>query len=141
MEYDFEKLGREIASGELLGSTTPDETAGDIARKLIVTGVMSTKARQDPRLTVAASCRGVLAAVMFHNQDLGRAAVAILKHVAEISEQTHIDPGELMTWSMEGIAAIAKLGGVDATGAVETAIEEKFQGAGGVFGDICRKPP
>ena len=138
-EYDFEKLAREIVASRLAELEKAPQAAGEIAKKIIVAAVQSTKVRQDPHLTVCAVCRGVLGGMLLINKNLPEAAVKVLQEMPAISHDVHLDPGDLMTWGMEGIASVCRMAGEGARHDVQVAIEESFMGAGEVFSEICRK--
>lgn len=138
-EYDFEKLSREIVLSRLKDDPQAPQAAGEIARQMIVAGVQSTKVRQDPHLTVSAACRGVMSGMLLMEKDLPRTAVEILKQMPSISHEVPIDTGDLMTWCIEGIAAVSALAGLPMQSSVQEAIEESFMGAGEVFRSACSK--
>ncbi len=141
-EYDFEKLSREIIVSRLGPVENTPAASAEIARKIIVAAVLSTKERQDPRLTVAAVCRGIIDGLLLLNKDLAQPAVALLKLMHEIANEVPLDPADLMTWAMEGIAAAAATSGAQAQQAIQASIDETFMGAGEVFSRLCerRKP-
>lgn len=139
-EYDFEKLAREIVVSRLGSLAKAPEAAAEIAKKIIVAGVRSTKVRQDPRLTVSLVCRGVLSGMLVLDKDLGETAVRVLREIPLIAHEVPLDPGDLMTWAMEGIASVAHLAGQDARLDIQGRIEESFLGAGAVFARLCERP-
>jgi hypothetical protein len=136
--YDFEKLAREIAAGRLkpLGDNV-GPGAAEVARETLVASLKSTAQKQDPRLTVAAVCRGILGGLLLNGQPLAPAAVAIMKELGNVSHDVPVTPEDLMTWAMEGFAQIAVVSGPEASQTMETAIEESFMGAGSVFAEAC----
>ncbi|MDE2142783.1 MAG: hypothetical protein KGJ84_10260 [Elusimicrobia bacterium] len=138
MEYDFEKLGREIVVSHCAGVADPYAVAGEAARKIAVAAVTSTRAAQDPRLTVAAVCRGVAAGMLILEKELPKTAVALLTQMGTVAQETNLDPADCMSWAMEGIAPIAKLAPGGAADAVRSAIDESFMGAGEVFEQLAR---
>lgn len=133
MEYDFEKLAREIVTSRLQEIESAPEVCGEIARKIIVAAVRGTKVRQEPRATVAAVCRGVMGGMLLLGKDLPRTAVCVLQQMAEISHELQFDPSDLMTWGMEGLAGVLPMAGPQAEHAVEEAVERAFMGAGETF--------
>lgn len=138
MEYDFEKLGKEIVVGRFKGVADPYALAGEAARKIAVAAVTSTRQRQDPRVTVAATCRGVMAGMVLIEKELPKTAIALLTQMAAVAQEAHLDPADCMTWAMEGIAPVVKLAHGGAADQVSAAIEENFMGAGQVFEGILR---
>ena len=138
MEYDFEKLAREIVIEKLKDSSDPPALAAEVVRQIAVAGLAGANGRQEPRVTVAAACRGAMAGMLLHEKDLAKTAVAMLAQMAAIAEESHLDPGECMTWAMEGIAPVVKMAPGVAADAVGTAIEESFMGAGEVFAVMLR---
>ncbi len=71
-------------------------------------------------------------------KDLPRTAVALLRQMATVAQETNLDPAECMTWAMEGIAPVVKVAPGGAADSVRAAIEENFMGAGEVFESIVR---
>ena len=138
MEYDFEKLGQEIVVSRFTALEAPYSLAGEAARKIAVAAVTSTRATQDPHLTVASVCRGVAAGMLLLEKDLPKTAVALLSQMAAVAAETNLDPSDCMSWGMEGIAPIAKLAPGGAADAVRFAIDEAYMGAGEVFEQLVR---
>jgi hypothetical protein len=137
-EYDFEKLAKEIVLERLRDLPNPPAGAGEIALKIAVPAVTSTRMRQDPRLTVSATCRGVMAGMLLLEQDLGQTAVSLLSQMATISQAADLDPADCMTWAMEGMAPVCRLAPGGTGEAVGHAIEEHFMGAGDIFRELVR---
>jgi|SRR5579883_2081399 len=138
-EYDFEKLAREIVTSRLPGVKDPAHAAAEVARKMLVTAVKGTAQRQAPRLTVLAVCRGVMDGMLILNQGLADPAIRILQMVPDVANEAALDPGELMTWAMEGIAAVAATAGAQAQQEIQAKIDESFMGAGEVFSSLCQQ--
>jgi hypothetical protein len=138
MEYDFEKLAKEIVIEKLKDAEDSPALAAEVAHKLVVSGLAGTDGRLDPRATVAAACRGVMSGMLLIEKDLPKTAVALLNMMALISQEANLDPAECMTWAMEGIAPVAKLTSGETAESIGAAIEENFMGAGQVFEDILR---
>lgn len=133
MEYDFEKLGKEIVVSRFKDLDDPYALAGEAARKIAVAAVTSTRQRQEPRITIAAACRGVMGGMILIEKDLPRTAVSLLDQMAAVANETGLDPAECMTWAMEGIAPIVKVAHGGVADQVRAAIEEHFMGVGEVF--------
>lgn len=138
MEYDFEKLAREIVVGRLRDVEDAPTMASEMARKIVVAAVLSTRSRQDPHLTVADSCRGVMSGMLILEKNMAAAAVALLIQMAFVAQEANLDPADCMTWAMEGIAPVAKLAPGGAVDSIRASIEENFMGAGAVFENILR---
>ena len=135
--YDFEKLAREIVINRLaaLGDKAA-EAAGEEVRKILVPALKGTK--QDPKVTVAAVCRGVMGGLLLLNQDVAKAAAEVLGGLAHVAQEAPVSPEDLMTWAMDGMADVALLAGPEAMHAMESSIEERFMGAGSVFQQACQ---
>lgn len=139
--YDFEKLAREIITQRLekLDDNYTSIAVAEIAKKIIVTAVKSTKVRQSPKVTVTQICRGALNGAMFIGKDLKLAAMDLLRMMPDIALKTNLDPGDLMTWGMEGIAGVMPVAGMEVRSAIRAKIEEEFMGAGDIFSTFCDK--
>ncbi|HVA66778.1 MAG TPA: hypothetical protein VNK24_07625 [Elusimicrobiota bacterium] len=135
--YDFEKLSREIALSRAKESPDSAALAARAAREVIVIAVEGTRFRQEPRTTVKDVCRGVMSGLLISGKRLPDGAVAILRQMAEIADKVHIDPMDLMTWGMEGIASVVVAASREERSAVGGAISDAFMGAGEVFRALC----
>jgi len=140
-EYDFEKLAKEIVLERLRDLPNPPAAAGEIALKIAVPAVTSTRLRQDPRLTVSATCRGVMQGMLILEKDLGETAVSLLTQMAAISQEADLDPADCMVWAMEGMAPVCRLASSHAQDATIHAIEENFMGAGEIFRNLVHTVP
>jgi hypothetical protein len=138
-EYDFEKLAREITASRLKEVVQAPAAAAEIASRIIVSGIASTKQRQNPRLTVLGVCRGVISGMLLGEKDLVATSVEILKKMAHLAQETHQDPADMMTWAMEGIAGVVVIAGPDIKLLVREALENNFMGTGEIFGELCAK--
>ncbi|MBI5882508.1 MAG: hypothetical protein HZB91_05325 [Elusimicrobia bacterium] len=137
-QYDFEPLSREIVVNRLKDSPDPYAAAAKTARDIIIPALKSTLPGQRPKVTTIQVCRGIITGILAINKSVPETAVAILQMTAEIAHEGNIEPGELMTWAMEGIASVMNLAGRDVSWAVESAIESQFTGAGAVFSGFIR---
>lgn len=139
MDYDFEKLAREISAERLKGLENAADGAAEVAAKIIASSIQSTRDKQAPGETVTAVCRGVMAGLTLCGKELPEPAVAILSKMAALAAELNLDPQEMMTWGMAGIADIAVVASAQAPYAVSQAIDAKFMGAGEVFNGLCEK--
>ena len=138
---NFEKLTREIIKSQLKES--PAETAAaaaaDIASKIIVAGVTKTSRRQDPHLTVMGICRGIMSGMLIIDKDLVATSVELVKSMAHLAQETHLDPSEMMTWAVEAIVAVSILGHPDLRADIREALERNFMGTGEVFDGLLAR--
>jgi hypothetical protein len=135
--FDFEKLAKDVVTGRLKDVADVPSAAAEVARKMIVTAVGSTGSAQEPRKTVADVCRGIMGGALLLEKELPPVAVALLGETAVIANELHLDPMEMMTWAMEGIAAVCHMAGAHVEQGVQEAIEQKFMGAGEAFAAAC----
>ena len=138
MEYDFEKLAKEIVVAKLKDAADPVAVAAEVVHKIAVSALAATGGRQEPRLTITAACRGVMGGMLLIEKDLPATAVALLGQMALIAQESNLDPAECMTWAMEGIAPVVKTAPLGSDDAVGAAIEEQFMGAREAFNAILR---
>jgi hypothetical protein len=138
MEYDFEKLAKEIVVEKLKNAQDPASVAGEIVHKIALAALKGTKDRQEPRVTVVAACRGAMAGMVLIEKDLPKTAVALVAQMASIAHESGLDPAECMTWAMEGIAPVVKVAPAGSADAVGDAIEERFMGAREAFNAVLK---
>lgn len=137
-DFNLEKLAKEIVVARMKDLPDAPSAAGLVAAQILAKAVASTQARQAPRDTVVAVCRGLMSGMLLLGKDLPSTAVAILKQINLVAESTQQDPAELMTWALEGIAPVAGIAGRQTRDAVEEAIEAAFMGAGQAFASVCQ---
>ncbi|HXT01047.1 MAG TPA: hypothetical protein VN915_10255 [Elusimicrobiota bacterium] len=138
MEYDFEKLAKEIVVAKLKDVADPAAVAGEVVHKIAVSALKGTQARQEPRVTISAACRGVMSGMVLIEKDLPGTAVALIAQMALIAQESNLDPAECMTWAMEGIAPVVMVAPAGTSDAVGEAIEERFMGAREAFLNILK---
>lgn len=138
MDYDFEKLAKEIVISQLRDSPNAPQAAAQVAHKIVVTAVLNTRVRQDPHLSVSSVCRGIMGGMLILEKDMPATAVALLNQMATIAQESSLDPSDCMTWAMEGIAIVCKISSSNVSNLVREAIEENFMGAGTVFDELLR---
>lgn len=137
-QYNFGQLTKEMIVNRLRDASNAPEAAAEIAKKTIIAGVKSTQAAgQSPKETVKEICYGAMSGLLLIEKNLPQAAVFILRDMAEISNELRLDPSELMTWAMGGIAKIAAVVPREASYDIRAKIDEEYQGVGEVFGKLC----
>lgn len=139
-KFNFGQLTKEMIVSRLKEISDAPGVAAEIARKTIIAGVRATQAsRQDPRETVEEICMGAMSGLLLIEKDLPEGAVRILHSMSEASHELHLDPSEMMTWAMAGIARISALVGPDTRWQIRCAIQEAYMGAGEVFDRLCQE--
>lgn len=137
-KFNFGQLTKEIVVSRLPEISTAPDVAAEIAKKTIVSGVRGTASSgQSAQETVEQICLGAMKGLLLIEKDLPRGATQILQRMAEAANDLHLDPNDLMTWAMRGIAGIAPLVSSDVQWKIREQIEASFQGAGEVFSKLC----
>lgn len=115
------------------------EPAAEIILSSILAGAkdpaVKASAAEFVRQTVTGAVKGLLLAEV----DLSAAALRLLNTAADAAGKSEIDPGEAMTWAIEGIARSAKLIPAPVLQAMKEELEAAFMGVGSVFDDLCRR--
>ena len=132
-EITLERQAREAVAAEL---SKKSGAAAAVMGSLIA---RASRSATDPHAAVVDVCRGGMGALLLAGQDLPASAVQILEILPNLSLMMRSGPEQLMTWVMEGIAAAAAMSSPDVQESIKTRIDEKFMGAGDVFGSFCEK--
>lgn len=139
--YAFDELTKQMVAQQCLGAGGPARAA-DIAAATILAGIRGTRAASAPQ-TAAESVRlitkGMVAGLLVVDGDVAEAGLALLKALAELAQQTHIDPTEMLTWCLEGLAEQSPLVPPAKVSALGSAIDREFMGAGMLFNTLCRE--
>lgn len=114
------------------------EPAAEVLRSAVLAGAkdpsVKAAAGEFIRQTVSGAVKGLLLAEV----DLSAAALKLLNAVAEAANEAGLDPGEAMTWGIEGIARCAKLIPTPVLQAMKEELEAAFMGVGDMFADFCK---
>ena len=137
--FDFGKLTKEMVASRLQEVQNAPSVAADIVKATIVAGVKGTAAwGQDPRQTVAGICEGAMRGLLLIDKDLPAAAGEILARLAGAAQEAALDPQELMTWALEGMARVAPVVPRETVWRMREAIDRRFMGVGEVFDKLCK---
>jgi len=85
--------------------------------------------------------RGAVTALLILDQRLPRGTVHVLKGVDLAASSYELDPGEALTWALEGIADLKRFVPMDALLWISQEIEQEFMGTGQVFKACLAKVP
>ena len=139
--YAFDELTKQMVSQQCHGADAPNRAA-DIAAATILAGIRGTRSVAEPQ-TPAESVRlvtkGMVNGLIVVEGDVASAGIALLKALAELAQQTNIDPTEMLTWCLEGLAEQSPLVPPAKISALSAAIDREFMGAGMLFNELCRK--
>lgn len=141
-KYNFDQLAREMVRSRAAGTPDAPVQAARIARELIVNGIKGTRgaaADQSPHESVRLICKGTISALILLEQKVPEGAVEIMRQLGDAAQELGLDPQEMMTWAMEGVADNAPALSAQQIGAVHSAIDAAFMGAGQVFSELCAK--
>ncbi|MBI4345829.1 MAG: hypothetical protein HY553_03175 [Elusimicrobia bacterium] len=137
---DLGKLAKEIVTNRLKDVEDAPTVAAEVVKKTIVAGVQATKARgEDPHLTVQDVVQGALLGLILIEKDVVAATTAILGRLSEAAQEVHIDPQEMLTWALEGVAKLTPLVERDVLYRIRVAADKQFMGVGEVFDKLCAK--
>lgn len=141
-KYDFDDLTRAMVAERCRGAKDAAELAANIACQTIVAGLKGVRAaggEQGAAESVRLVTKGMLTGLVTADLDFVEASVFLLQRLSDAAEKTGIDPAEMMTWAMEGMAEQSAILSADRVGALEAAVDQKFMGAGSMFSALCNK--
>ncbi|MBI5202604.1 MAG: hypothetical protein HY925_13520 [Elusimicrobia bacterium] len=137
---DLGKLTKEIVSSRLVDVPDAPAVAGEVVKKTIVAGVTAARARkEDPRLVVQDVVHGAMMGLILIDKDLPTAAASIMANLSEAANEVHVDPQEMLTWALEGMAKGMKMASPDVEYKIRAGIDKQFMGAGEVFDKLCKQ--
>ncbi|MFC1679791.1 hypothetical protein ACFL2T_06225 [Elusimicrobiota bacterium] len=140
--YHFDHLIREIVVTKLSADPDAAHEAALIAKYMIVVGIMGTGAagsEQPPEVSVRLITKGMIEGAIVVETDVAEAAVEILQKMADAAQEVSLDPADMMTWAMQGIADSMALLPAEKVSTVHDAIDKAFMGAGEVFSKLCSR--
>lgn len=145
MEFHLDALTKAMLDVALSGPSASIQGAAEVVASTIVSAVVSTRSGQAPRETVIQICKGAMGALLLKEKNLTEGAVEILKRMAEASQTLALDPQELLTWCLEGIAGISPMISPDARQQIRDAVNDLYMGTGEIFEKFsdaaCRAAP
>lgn len=141
-KYKFDELTRQMVMAAVRGSSAPGPVAAKIATETIVAGLKGVRAAggpQSPAESVRLITQGMLAGLLLADADFVEACMELLRHLADAAQRASIDPMDMLTWCLEGIAARTPFLPANRVQALESEIDRELMGAGMVFSGLCRK--
>lgn len=137
---EFGGITKEMIVSNLKGAEDAPKVAADIVAQTIAAGIPSAKASgKDPKDAVEEICFGAMSGLLLLEKDIPKSAILIIKSMAELSQKVGIDPSELMTWAMSGIARITPMTSIQVREEIRSLIEADYMGAGEVFSSLCER--
>jgi hypothetical protein len=132
---DFSQQARDAIKTALSqgAKATPDHMARIVVEQI----TSAARASQDQRRAVISACRAALEDLNLVGMDLSALTIQVLRGLSRISLMVRVDPQDVMTWVMEGVAEVAVTLGEDACERMAKAIEHEFIGAGPAFAELC----
>ncbi len=133
---------QEFVLQNIQGAPDAVEAASRAADEMISAAVRKTKDKpgaipQDE--IVREVCHGAMKGMLLADLDLPLGAVTLIGSMAEVAQEIHVDPGQLLTWSLEGVARLASGVPREKINEIGQAIDAKFMGTAEIFRDLCRK--
>lgn len=129
--FQIGQLTKELVALKLKELQNPCAVAAGLVKDAIA---VACKARpQEARTVVSDACYGGMQGLLLADQDLARGAEMILGAVSEAAADASLDPTELMSYGLAGVARIAKFVTRERLVAIQSALEERFQGCGEAF--------
>ncbi|MCX5794787.1 MAG: hypothetical protein NTY77_04765 [Elusimicrobia bacterium] len=114
-------------------------TPAEMSRIVVDQIADASRASQDQRQAVIAVCRASLGDLHVLGMDLSETTIQTLRDLSRTSLMSRVDPQDVMTWVMEGIAEVAATLDRPACNAIVSAIDGEFMGAGQAFAELCEK--
>lgn len=123
------------------GAPNAIEAASRAADEMISAAVRKTEGKEGaiPRDEIVREvCHGAMKGMLLSDLDITQGAVVLIGSMAEVAQEIHVDPAELLTWSLEGVARLAAGVPREKMNEVAQAIDAKFMGTAEIFRDLCR---
>lgn len=137
LQFDYEQQARHAVKTALASGTRATPAA---MSKVVVNQVANAaRATQDQRKAVMMVCFAALRDLHLLGMDLSEITIQILHELSHISLMVRVNPQDVMTWVMEGIAQVAVTAGDPVCIEMAKAIEHEFIGAGAAFSELCEK--
>ena len=124
------------------GAPDAIEAASRAADEMISAAVRKTEGKAGAIGTdeiVREVCHGAMKGMLMADLDISKGAVVLIGSMAEVAQEIHVDPAELLTWSLEGVARLAAGIPLEKINEVGQTIDAKFMGTAEIFRDMCRK--
>lgn len=139
-ETELEQSSRRRTVMEIRASKRPPcDVAAAVARSIALAALKDVQDRHEQRMRVRRICRGAMNAVMFLGKSMPMTAASLLKAMADTANDIGIDPGDAMTWGMQGIADLTMLAGSETGTAIQRQLTKEFMGVEGIYGDFYQR--
>lgn len=139
--FNLGQLTKEMVASRLRELEDPCAVAAKILEDALTAALRTAKEfGPEQKAMVSEACHGAMIGILLRHQDLARGAVQALRAVCAATQTLCLDPTEVMTLAIIGIARIANVASGQQLHDIVYALEEEFMGAGEAFRELCRTP-
>jgi len=140
--HPLKEKTQEFALEKMKGADDPLLAATHAADEMIGAAVRKTEGKPGAitkEEIVREACHGAMAGMLLSDLDICKGAVTLIGSMAEVAQEIHVDPAELLTSTLEGIARLTPAVSAQKMADVGAAIDSQFMGTAEIFRDLCRK--
>lgn len=125
------QLTKELVAAKLRVMDDPCAVAAEVVRTTISVALRGRPEHKDtwPAIIKDAS-QGGITGLLLAEYNLNKGAVLMMRAIAEIANENHMDPTEAMRAALEGIADLKRFILPDRMAELRSAIDAEFMGAG-----------
>jgi hypothetical protein len=140
--FNINQLTKEMVVARLSQLTDPHSAAAEVTKKTLLITLKEAPPRLEGPFHQAVTdiFQGAMTGILLKELDLSRGALVLLHVAAEVASETGIDPSEMMSAALVGIADISRFTDRARMHQVSKAIDTEFMGAGEVFVSHLKMP-
>lgn len=132
--FNLGQLTKEMVASRLSELEDPCAVAAKVLEKALYSALRSAKEfGPAQKAMISEVCHGALTGILLRHQSLPHGAVEILTAVCSVAQRLDLDPTEMMTRAIRGMARIRTVASKDALHEIPHALETRFMGAGELF--------
>jgi len=138
--FNMGQLTKEMVSGRLKEMEDPCAAAAEVMEKAMLSALRNAKEfGPAERSMVAEMCYGAITAILLRHQCLSRGGIEILRAAGAAAGALHIDPTEMMTQAIRGLARIRSVCSKDQLQDLSYGLDREFMGAGERLREECQE--
>lgn len=124
------QLTKELVAAKLRAMDDPCTAAAGIVRATVHVALAAPLDPAGQGQVIEEACKGGVTGLLLAEQNLAKGAVAILRHVAEVAGERHVDPTLAMESALRGIADLKRFVLPERMEELKNAVDAEFMGAG-----------
>ncbi|MFH1724785.1 MAG: hypothetical protein ABII00_09205 [Elusimicrobiota bacterium] len=138
--FNIGQLTKEMVAKRLSELEDPCAVAAELMEDALFSALRGAREfGPAQKAMVSEVCHGALTGILLRYHSVPRGAIQVLRGACSVAHRLSLDPTEIMTRAIRGMARIRAVATKEQLSETAYALEAQYMGAGELFSDECRK--